>query len=329
MSTPDVLPTLLLLALPASGKSEARRFLLQRAREFGTDAYHIGDTIQLDDFPYVHFMRVIDEGLEALGQPRRFYPNVDEGFLDGRDWGTLLRLVNDDHVVVTDSSLPTPVISALPLFERIDRARQQVGAPTVFEDMDPALKNALADRLQGEAERLVTEQFSERPQSLAGRTLVIEFARGGPEGATMPLAPPHGYRYALAQLRPEILEQAAILYIWVTPEESRRKNLARADPDDPGSILHHSAPESVMRNDYGCCDMDWLIQQSEVPNTLQIEAHGRTFTIPVARLDNRVDLTTFVRDDIETWDPKAVAALDAGVTDAMGRLWSAWTALHA
>ncbi|MDY0001915.1 MAG: hypothetical protein RBU30_11515, partial [Polyangia bacterium] len=60
--------TLLLLALPASGKSEARRFLLNFPLEQRLELFHISDTVQLDDFPYVHFMRCVDEELEKLGQ---------------------------------------------------------------------------------------------------------------------------------------------------------------------------------------------------------------------------------------------------------------------
>ena len=45
--------------------------------------------LQLDDFPYVHMMRRIDNELQAMGRGAGiFYPG-EEPFIDGRDWGTL------------------------------------------------------------------------------------------------------------------------------------------------------------------------------------------------------------------------------------------------
>ena len=120
---------------------------------------------------------------------------------------------------------------------------------------------------------------------------MIEFARGGRHDAGLPLPAPFGYRYSLACLSPEILRRSVVLYVWVTPEESRRKNRSRADPDDPGSILHHGVPEEVMLNEYGCDDMDWLEQNGPQPGTIAVEAHGQTFALPVGRFDNREDKT--------------------------------------
>ena len=106
-----------------------------------------------------------------------------------------------------------------------------------------------------------------------------------------------------------ILDKATILYIWVAPEESRRKNDARTDPNDPGSILHHGVPIEVMMGDYGCDDVDHLLEQSSRPDTVTIEAHGTSYTLPLARFDNRVDKTSFVRNERSDWKEDEVAAL--------------------
>ncbi len=328
MTTPKFIDTLLLLALPASGKSEVRRFMLHTPREQRIDTYHISDTVQLDDFPYVHYFRCIDEQLVARGQDMQFYGGPRERFVHLADWGTLLQLVNDDYAVMMDPSAPAPAADPEAVFARIDAARGRVGAPAVFEGMDASLKTEVATALQGETDRLVGELFGGKPDRMDDKTLVIEFARGGPQGSTMPLSKPYGYGWNLSQLAPELLERAGILYIWVTPEESRRKNIARCDPNDPGSILHHSAPETVMLNDYGCDDIEHLIGASGVADTIRIEAHGRSYHLPIARFDNRVDKTTFVHGDPDTWAEADKDALHEGLVGPMQALWEAYRKLH-
>src|SRR3989339_1335825 len=87
----------LLLALPASGKSEVRRFLKSMAPEELKKDFHIGENLQLDDFPYVHLMRRADDELLKLGKNRLFFVSGDKPFINPRDWGTLIHLLNEDY----------------------------------------------------------------------------------------------------------------------------------------------------------------------------------------------------------------------------------------
>ena len=82
-----VFKVVLLQALPASGKSEVRNFMAHVEPERLRDEFHIGANLQLDDFPYVHMMRRIDNELEAMGEARIFYPG-EEPFTDGRACST-------------------------------------------------------------------------------------------------------------------------------------------------------------------------------------------------------------------------------------------------
>ena len=81
----NVFKVVLLQALPASGKSEVRNFMAHVEPGRLQEEFHIGENLQLDDFPYVHMMRRIDNELQAMGQERVFYPG-EEPFKDGRDW---------------------------------------------------------------------------------------------------------------------------------------------------------------------------------------------------------------------------------------------------
>jgi hypothetical protein len=160
------------------------------------------------------------------------------------------------------------------------------------------------------------------PPTPPGSTIVIEFARGGPAGADLPLPDPHGYRYSLERLAPEILERAAILYVWVTPAESRRRNRERTipGPEGDGSILHHGTPETVMEHDYGTDDFGWLLEESGRPDTVVVAAHGRRYELPATRFDNRVDSTSFLRSDPEEWPREQVADLHRRLSQAFGVL---------
>ena len=212
---------------------------------------------------------------------------------------------------------PRPPSAAEWLFDRFDAARRKVGARPALGQLEPAVRRELTRALEAECAGLLRDKNAGIPDSLKGRTVVIEFARGGPDKSALPLPAPLGYRYSFATLSEEILARASVLYVWVTPEESRRKNIERTDPNDPGSILHHGVPMAVMLGDYGCDDMAWLLQQSDRPDTVRIEAHGRTWHLPVARFDNRVDKTTFVRADRAQWKEQDVRALHGGLAGGL------------
>jgi hypothetical protein len=324
MSRP--IDVLLLTALPASGKSEVRRYLAGLTPEQCRDEMHLGPTVQLDDYPYVHLMRRVSQELRKLGQDGVFFDSDELPMKEPRDWGMLIELLNEDFddLVARRPAAPRPVPGGSPaaewLLDRFDAARRRVGARPALGQLEASARRTVAQALEAECAGLVRDKNAGIPDSLDGRTVVIEFARGGPDKATLPLPAPLGYRHAFAALSEAILSRAAVLYVWVTPEESRRKNIERTDPDDPGSILHHGVPMAVMLGDYGCDDMDWLLQDSDRPDTVRIEAHGRTWHLPVGRFDNRVDKTTFVRADRSQWKDADVRALHEGLAGALARV---------
>ncbi len=317
---PPVLDVVLLLALPASGKSEVRRYLASLTPEQCEKEMHLGPTVQLDDYPYVHMMRRVSQELRSRGHDGVFFDSDELPMKQPLDWGTLVELLNEDFDDLLKRHRPAPGSAATWLLDRFDAARTKVGAEAELGALPVALRSELVGALEAEAAQLLRDKNEGIPDSLEGRTIVIEAARGGPDGATPPLPEPLGYQYSLARFSDAVLSRASILYVWVTPEESRRKNHERTDPNDPGSILHHGVPIAVMLGDYGCDDMDWLIRNSGRPDTVKIEARGRTHHLPVARFDNRVDKTSFVRADRAQWKPADVQALHAGLSEALGRL---------
>ena len=324
----EIFDTLLLLALPASGKSEVRNFLTNKDPEL----FHMGETIQLDDYPYVHIQLVIDEALKAMGEPRIYHHEDDAGgrngpFIDAYDWSALIELLNEDYHEILVGKAENPKFAAIRLFERLDAASVRVGGEAKIATLSPEVRSHLEEKLESEARELFDDKIKNVLKSREGKTIVIEFSRGGPVGVR-PLPEHYGYAGSLPCLSDELLKRAAILYIWVTPEESRRKNRDRARPGEDKSILFHGTPESVMLQDYGSDDMLELMEASDRENMLKIVKGDRVFYVPVSRFDNRRDLTTFARKDPKDWKPEEIQALDDGIRDAALKLWDVYKANH-
>jgi hypothetical protein len=316
--------TLLLFSLPASGKSEVRRYLASLTPAQCQDDFGLGPTAQLDDYPYVHLMHRIDDELQAAGYRALYYKGPDRPFQDDWSWAVLVELLNEDYENLTAGRQVETASAAQRLFDRLDAAHAKVGLAQPLGDVPWRIRRKVGEALEHECRAELDAQNRQAAGGTAGKTIVIEAARGGANGAAFPLTPPYGYDAAFQRLSPAILERASVVYVWVDPKESRRKNIERGRPDGQGSILHHSVPMEVMLGQYGTDDMDWLLSQSDRPGTLRVErileAHGRYVTqvyhLPFGRLDNRDDRTTFVRAPAAEWPLADVKRLHDGLAEA-------------
>jgi hypothetical protein len=328
----QALETVLLLALPASGKSEVRKYLDGLTHEQCTEDFHMGETLQLDDYPYVHFMHRIDDELKKRGESFIFYKGPDRPFRNEFEWGTLIELLNEDYADLMANKITDVPSAANHLFDRLDNARVKVGLLREMGMIPYEIRMDIAKAMEEEVAEELKVKNKVCAQDRKGKTVVIEAARGGPNGAAYPLCPPHGYQYSLGVFSDEVLANASILYVWVSPEDSRRKNIERGLPDGQGSILHHSVPMEVMLAQYGCDDMEYLLGKSDKANSLKIEKLGvvvengqkvykiNTYYIPVGRFDNRQDLTSFLRKEKADWDKPEVDAIHSGLKVAFDQI---------
>jgi hypothetical protein len=323
----SLIHTLLLFSLPASGKSEVRRYLEHLSPEQCRDDFGLGPTVQLDDYPYVHLMHRIDDELLAGGWKYVYYKGKSRPFQDDWSWAALIELLNEDYQELVQGRLVEAQSAAQHLFDRLDAAHAKVGLPQPLGDVPWRIRRGVGEALERECRVELDAKNRQSAEGTAGRTIVIEAARGGANGSAFPLKPPYGYETAFQHLSPAILEHASVLYIQVEPAESRRKNIERGKPDGQGTILHHSVPMEVMLGQYGTDDMDWLLAQSDRPDTIRVERvvesgtkwATRVFHLPFGRLDNREDLTTFVRAPREAWKPAEVERLHAALRAALRR----------
>jgi hypothetical protein len=323
-----LIDTLLLFSLPASGKSEVRRYLGNLTPAQCRDDFGLGPTAQLDDYPYVHLMHRIDDELIALGYKQLYYKGPNRPFQDDWSWAVLIELLNEDFANLVAGKQVEARSAAQHLFDRLDAAHTKVGMNPHLGDIPWRLRVKLGEAVEQECRAEMDGLNRQAAEGTAGKTIVIEAARGGANGSAFPLSPPYGYDAAFQTLSPTILERASVLYIWVDPTESRRKNIERGRPDGQGSILHHSVPMEVMLGQYGTDDMDWLLSQSDRPGSIRVERviekdgkyTARTFHLPFGRLDNRVDLTTFVRVPKDQWAPADVKKLHEGLGEGFAAI---------
>jgi hypothetical protein len=323
-----LLDTLLLFSLPASGKSEMRRYMASLSPDQCRDDFGMGPTLQLDDYPYVHLMHRIDDELKAQSHSYVYYQGPTRPFRDNWTWAVLIELLNEDYADLRAGRQVEAKSAARRLFDRMDEAHAKLHIDEPMGQLPSRIRRRLADALEAECRAELDSLNRQNAQGTEGRTIVIEAARGGPNGAAFPLTPPHGYETAFQHLSTDILERSSLLYIWVDPAESRRKNIERGQPDGQGSILHHSVPMEVMLGQYGCDDMAWLLECSDRPGAIRVErivAEGdrylaKDYYIPAARFDNRQDLTTFVREPQDRWSPESVGAIHSELKAAFGRM---------
>jgi len=316
-----VIDLLLLLGLPASGKSEIRRYLAGLDPARAAADFRLGSQVHLDDYPYVHLMRLISRELRRRRAHPVFFATDAEPLLEPGDWLTLTALLNEDHAALAEP--PATVMEghgARVLLDRLDRARAAAGLPAAFSALPAADRSALEAALEEEAASLIRALGRSRPETLAGHTVLIELSRGAGPGMRPPLPPPWGYAHSLGMLSPDVLARAACLYVWVTPAESLRRNQERALPGGEGSTLHHGVPEQVMRHDYTSDDLAWLLDHSDRSGHITLTAHGRRFQIPAVRFDNREDRTSFLRADPAAWPAARVADLHQRLTAAFDLL---------
>jgi hypothetical protein len=322
------LETVLLFALPASGKSEVRHYLDGLTAEQCQEEFHMGQTLQLDDYPYVHFMHRIDDELEKQGLDYVFYKGPTRPFKHDFEWGTLVELLNEDYRDLMENKIIDVPSPANHLFERLDNARAKVGLPRSLGEVPYRARMEIASIMDNEVGEELKVRNKVCSQDRKGKTVVIEAARGGPNGTGFPLTPPYGYQYALSVLSNEILDTASILYVWVAPEDSRRKNIERGKPNEQGSILHHSVPMEVMLGQYSTDDINFLLGKSEKENTVMVEKivtvgdrfEMKKWFLPLGKFDNRKDLTSFLRKDKKDWDKVEVSALHNGMKEAFAKL---------
>lgn len=122
-----------------------------------------------------------------------------------------------------------------------DDAREARGEPRLHSERLPEGHNILTPGFRGNLVPKFNETIRERYLShpefyAAGRTLLVEFARGKDDG----------FRQTLGRFDPEILRKGAILFIDVSFEESYRRNTARYVKGLEASILSHKVPDRDM-----------------------------------------------------------------------------------
>lgn len=323
-----LIDTLLLFSLPASGKSEVRRYLANLTPEQCRDDFGLGPTAQLDDYPYVHFMHRIDDELRLAGWHDVYYKGPNRPFRDDWAWAALIELLNEDYANLVSGRQVTVASAAQHLFDRLDAACAKVGMHPHLGDVPWRIRRKIGENMEIEIREELDALNRQAAQGTEGKTIVIEAARGGANGSAYPLCPPYGYDTAFQHLSPSLLARASVLYIWVDPKESRRKNIERGRPDGQGSILHHSVPMEVMLQQYGTDDMEYLLSQSDRPGTIRVERIlveddkyvAKSFYMPFGRLDNRVDLTSFVRVPKEAWAAEDVKKLHGGLGEGFASI---------
>lgn len=325
----SIFKNVIFVALAASGKSEVITFIKKMPPEERERELHIGrELVILDDFVYVDLMRRIDEALCQMNENPVFFSDPKKPFKEPHiSWKLLIQLLNYDYErLFLSPKRETTAGAAKELLADLDRARVALGTSPIFFQLKKTKFNRLCAALEEKVATLTKKRQEQMPPHPEETTVLFEFARGGEYGSPLPLPAGRGYAASFAAFRSECLQGAVCLYLEVLPEQAALKNFLRADPRDPSSILGHCVPYEVMFRDYGSDDFRHLLKISEKPGCIAVETISqKKFFIPAAILDNKADLTTFVRkyqnQPFNRWPKKDRVALGQALKKACQELW--------
>jgi hypothetical protein len=185
-------------------------------------------------------------------------------------------------------------------FEEDDILSKRFGLPRLHSDDDgyfkfPELWHLLIERLSLEYGKLLRDDPSYHEQT----TCMIEFSRGSEHG---------GYAEAFQHLSDEVLAHAAIMYVYVSYEESLRKNRRRYNPDKPDSILEHGLADEKLERLYH--DDDFASVAPGDSGLIVIRGHQ----VPFIVFPNE--------DDVTTGKPDQLAAR---LESVLGELWELYS----
>jgi hypothetical protein len=163
-------------------------------------------------------------------------------------------------------------------FEEDQILSKELGKPRLHNDeggyfLYPYLWDLLIHRLMLDYRR----RLRDNPAYHQRTSTILEFSRGLQHG---------GYSQAFQHLSADLLQEAVVLYVNVSFEESLRKNRRRFNPDRPDSILEHAMPDEKLERIYR--SDDWGKFGAGNPEFLHV--HG--VQIPYIVFENEDDVTT-------------------------------------
>ncbi|MDX9863378.1 MAG: hypothetical protein RBT34_01090 [Anaerolineaceae bacterium] len=173
MPQKNTFDTLMLLARPAAGKSEIIHYLHNTPLEERINRFHVGEFVEIDDFPMLWAWFEEDRILEEMGM-KRLHSTKDEEFNDRRLWDVLIRRISLEHqkLVRDEQNTPTIVIE-------FSRGSEHGGYKSAFENLSQDVLERLAilyvDVSWEESLRKNRKRFNpERPDSILEHALPDE-----------------------------------------------------------------------------------------------------------------------------------------------------------
>lgn len=140
---------------------------------------------------------------------------------------------------------------------REDDAREAKGEQRLYSEKQPEGYNITVPKFRSNLipkfNEKITQKYTNNPSFYKDGTLLIEFARGITDG----------FKESLDKFEKSILQNAAILYIKVSFEESYRKNDKRYREGLEDSILYHKVPDKDMYGFFKENDWDAMTEGKE------------------------------------------------------------------